>query len=105
MTVESFTESNRKKLGAKETKKAEDISNFKKDLQKYECFHKLAELKEFKEACDIIKEDVYEALSFAPAPQGQDDWWARYAYGLKSCLERFNGYNKRYVEAQKELSK
>ena len=105
--AESFIMTNKKKLDREETKKKlskEEIEELKKAITKGECFEELLKLPVWDECCKVMKEDVYNSLSFNPADP-KNDWWAKYAYGLKCFMERCKGYADRSKEAKKQLSK
>lgn len=101
--VESFLESNKKKK-AKEV--AQDPETKKLALEakdKYECFKKLVDSESWKECEEFLKDEIYNALNYAPGDGG--DWWLKYGWGLKACVERIKSHAKKYEEAIEFLSK
>ena len=102
--VESFLESNAKKKAS--TKKSkEELEKLLEAKNKYEKFRKLCDYQEWKDCRDFIKDEIYQGLSLAPGDVGTGDWWLKYCWGLKACIERIESHAKKYDEAIKELSK
>lgn len=102
--VESFLESNaKKKASAKKSKEEVDALLEQKD--KYEKFRKLCDTQDWKDCKDFLKDEIYQGLSLAPGDVGTGDWWLKYCWGLKACIERIESHAKKYDEAVKELSK
>ena len=104
--VESFIESNEKK----KAKKAEALTKETKEalldqIEKFEKFRRLCDTKEWEECRDFLKDEIYQGLSLAPGEVGVGDWWLKYCWGLKACIERIESHAKKYDEAIKELSK
>lgn len=99
--VISFSESNKKKrekvvkIDPETKKQALDAK------EKFEKFRKLCDSPEWVACRDFIKDEIYQGLAWTPQ---DDDWWLKYSWGLKVCLERIEGHAKKYDEAIKYLS-
>lgn len=102
--AKSFLESNEaKKASAKKSK--EEIDALLEAKEKYEKFRRLCDTQDWKDCRDFIKDEIYQGLSLAPGDVGTGDWWLKYCWGLKACIERIESHAKKYDEAIKELSK
>ena len=102
--VQSFLESNEKKKAlTKKTKEETEALLEAKD--KYEKFRRLCDSQDWKDCRDFIKDEIYQGLSLSPGEVGVGDWWLKYCWGLKACIERIESHAKKYDEAIKELSK
>ena len=104
--VESFIESNAKK----KAKKAEELTKETKDMlldqiEKFEKFRKLCDTDEWKDCKEFLKDEIYQGLNLAPGEAGVGDWWLKYCWGLKACIERIESHATKYDEALKQLSK
>ena len=99
--VISFSESNKKKrekvvkIDPETKKQALDAK------EKFEKFRRLCNTQEWKDCRDFIKDEIYQGLSWTPQ---DDDWWLKYCWGLKTCIERIESHAKKYDEAIKYLS-
>ena len=104
-SVKSFLESNevKKKLDSKKSK--EEMESLLESKEKYEKFRRLCDTQDWKDCRDFIKDEIYQGLSLAPGDVGTGDWWLKYCWGLKACIERIESHAKKYDEAIKELSK
>lgn len=104
--VQSYLQSNaKKKATAKEQKVREEEKVLLEAKDKYENFRKLCNTDEWKYCKDFIKDEIYQGLNLAPGDVGTGDWWLKYCWGLKACIERIESHAKKYDEAVKELSK
>lgn len=104
--VESFLESNAKKRERASAKKSkEEMEELLDAKEKYEKFRRLCDTQDWKDCRDFIKEEIYKGLSLAPGDVGTGDWWLKYCWGLKACIERIESHAKKYDDAIKELSK
>lgn len=102
--AKSFLESNEaKKASAKKSK--EEIDALLEAKEKYEKFRRLCNTQDWKDCKDFLKDEIYQGLSLAPGDVGTGDWWLKYCWGLKACIERIESHAKKYDEAIKELSK
>ena len=102
--AKSFLESNEaKKASAKKSK--EEMDALLEAKGKYEKFRRLCDTQDWKDCRDFIKDEIYQGLSLAPGDVGTGDWWLKYCWGLKACIERIESHAKKYDEAIKELSK
>lgn len=102
--AKSFLESNEaKKASAKKSK--EEMDALLEAKEKYEKFRRLCDTQDWKDCRDFIKDEIYQGLSLAPGDVGTGDWWLKYCWGLKACIERIESHAKKYDEAIKELSK
>ena len=102
--AKSFLESNEaKKATAKKSK--EEMDALLEAKEKYEKFRRLCDTQDWKDCRDFIKDEIYQGLSLAPGDVGTGDWWLKYCWGLKACIERIESHAKKYDEAIKELSK
>ena len=102
--AKSFLESNKAKKAA--TKKSkEEMDALLEAKEKYEKFRRLCDTQDWKDCRDFIKDEIYQGLSLAPGDVGTGDWWLKYCWGLKACIERIESHAKKYDEAIKELSK
>ena len=102
--VTSYLESNaKKKAGSKKSK--EEVNELLEKKEKYEKFRRLCDTQDWKDCRDFIKDEIYQGLSLAPGDVGTGDWWLKYCWGLKTCIERIESHAKKYDEAVKELSK
>lgn len=102
--VESYLESNEKKKlkSRKEKLSKEEQERLLKIKEDFKKFKDLTELDVWKECETHLKDDCYNQLSFTPGDGG--DWWLKYCWGIRVCLERIKGYAKNYDEAIKQLS-
>lgn len=101
--VEGFIESNKKKRARakevdEETKKAAVEA-----LDQFKCFKDLVESEAWAKVEDFLKDEIYKALNYAPGDGG--DWWLKYGWGLKACIERIKAHAKKYDEAIDILNK
>lgn len=102
--VKSFLESNKaKKASSKKSK--EEMDALLEAKEKYEKFRRLCDTQDWKDCRDFIKDEIYQGLSLAPGDVGTGDWWLKYCWGLKACIERIESHAKKYDDAIKELSK
>jgi hypothetical protein len=102
--AKSFLESNKaKKATTKKSK--EEMDALLEAKEKYEKFRRLCDTQDWKDCRDFIKDEIYQGLSLAPGDVGTGDWWLKYCWGLKACIERIESHAKKYDEAIKELSK
>lgn len=102
--VESFLESNaKKKASAKKSK--EEIDALLEAKDKFEKFRRLCDTQDWIDCRDFLKDEIYQGLSLSPGEAGVGDWWLKYCWGLKACIERIESHAKKYDEAIKELSK
>lgn len=102
--AKSFLESNEaKKASAKKSK--EEMDALLEAKEKYEKFRRLCNTQDWKDCKDFLKDEIYQGLSLAPGDVGTGDWWLKYCWGLKACIERIESHAKKYDEAIKELSK
>ena len=102
--TKSFLESNEaKKASAKKSK--EEMDALLEAKEKYEKFRRLCDTQDWKDCKDFLKDEIYQGLSLAPGDVGTGDWWLKYCWGLKACIERIESHAKKYDEAIKELSK
>ena len=102
--VTSYLESNAKKK-ASSKKSKEEIDALMEAKEKYEKFRRLCDTQDWKDCKDFLKDEIYQGLSLAPGDVGTGDWWLKYCWGLKACIERIESHAKKYDEAIKELSK
>lgn len=100
----SYLESNAKKK-ANSKKSKEEVNELRETKEKYEKFRRLCDTQDWKDCRDFIKDEIYQGLSLAPGDVGTGDWWLKYCWGLKACIERIEAHAKKYDEAVKELSK
>lgn len=100
----SYLESNAKKK-ANSKKSKEEVNELLEKKEKYEKFRRLCDTQDWKDCRDFIKEEIYQGLSLAPGDVGTGDWWLKYCWALKACIERIESHAKKYDEAVKELSK
>lgn len=100
--VESFLESNKKKklISKEENEETKKAALEAKD--KYEIFNRLVLSDDWKECEEFLKEEIYNGLSLAPGDGG--DWWLKYSWALKACIERIKSHSKKYEDAIKYLS-
>lgn len=100
--VQSYLESNEKKKlkASKENKEMKAQALEAKD--KYEKFKKLVDSTEWKECEEFLKDEIYNALSLAPGDGG--DWWLKYSWAIKACIERIKSHAKKYEDAIKYLT-
>jgi len=103
--VKSFLEANEKKRQLDTKKSKEEIETLLESKDKYEKFRRLCDTQDWKDCRDFIKDEIYQGLSLAPGEVGTGDWWLKYCWGLKACIERIESHAKKYDEAIKELSK
>lgn len=102
--AKSFLESNEaKRASAKKSK--EELDVLVEAKEKYEKFRRLCDTQDWKDCRDFIKDEIYQGLSLAPGDVGTGDWWLKYCWGLKACIERIESHAKKYDDAIKELSK
>lgn len=102
--AKSFLESNKaKKASSKKSK--EEMDALLEAKEKYEKFRRLCNTQDWKDCRDFIKDEIYQGLSLAPGDVGTGDWWLKYCWGLKACIERIESHAKKYDDAIKELSK
>lgn len=102
--VESYLESNaKKKANTKEQKELKAMLLEQKE--KFEKFRRLCDYPEWKDCKDFLKDEIYQGLSLNPGEPGVGDWWLKYCWGLKACIERIESHAKKYDEAIKGLSK
>lgn len=102
--AKSFLESNEaKKASAKKSK--EEVDALMEAKEKFEKFRRLCDTQDWKDCKDFLKDEIYQGLSLAPGDVGTGDWWLKYCWGLKACIERIESHAKKYDEAIKELSK
>lgn len=106
MSTLSYLDSNAKKKANSKKQKvnAEERELLIKHKDEYEKFRKLCDYPEWKECVDFVKEEIYKGLNLSPGEAGVGDWWLKYCWGLKSCIERFESHAKKYDEAIKMLS-
>lgn len=102
--VASYLESNAKKK-ANSKKSKDEVNELLEKKEKYEKFRRLCDTQDWKDCRDFIKDEIYQGLSLAPGDVGTGDWWLKYCWGLKACIERIESHAKKYDEAVKELSK
>ena len=102
--VASYLESNAKKK-ANSKKSKEEVNELLEKKEKYEKFRRLCDTQDWKDCRDFLKDEIYQGLSLAPGDVGTGDWWLKYCWGLKACIERIESHAKKYDEAVKELSK
>ena len=100
----SYLESNAKKK-ASSKKSKEEMNELLERKEKFEKFRRLCDTQDWKDCRDFIKDEIYQGLSLAPGDVGTGDWWLKYCWGLKACIERIESHAKKYDEAVKELSK
>ena len=100
----SYLESNAKKK-ANSKKSKEEVNELLEKKEKYEKFRRLCDTQDWKDCRDFIKDEIYQGLSLAPGDVGTGDWWLKYCWGLKVCIERIESHAKKYDEVVKELSK
>lgn len=100
----SYLESNAKKK-ANSKKSKDEVNELLETKEKYEKFRRLCDTQDWKDCRDFIKDEIYQGLSLAPGDVGTGDWWLKYCWGLKACIERIESHAKKYDEAVKELSK
>ena len=100
----SYLESNAKKK-ASSKKSKEEMDELLERKEKFEKFRRLCDTQDWKDCRDFIKDEIYQGLSLAPGDVGTGDWWLKYCWGLKACIERIESHAKKYDEAVKELSK
>lgn len=100
----SYLESNAKKK-ANSKKSKDEVNELLEKKEKYEKFRRLCDTQDWKDCRDFIKDEIYQGLSLAPGDVGTGDWWLKYCWGLKACIERIESHAKKYDEAVKELSK
>ena len=100
--AESYLASNEKKKlkASKENKELKGQALEAKD--KYENFRKLVDTDEWKYCETFLKDEIYNGLSLSPGDGG--DWWLKYSWGLKACIERIKSHAKKYDDAMKFLS-
>lgn len=103
--VKSFLETNEAKRKATSKKSKEEQDALMESKEKYEKFRRLCDTQDWKDCRDFIKDEIYQGLSLAPGDVGTGDWWLKYCWGLKACIERIESHAKKYDEAIKELSK
>lgn len=103
--VKSFLEANEKKRQLDTKKSKEEMETLLESKEKYEKFRRLCDTQDWKDCRDFIKDEIYQGLSLAPGDVGTGDWWLKYCWGLKACIERIESHAKKYDEAIKELSK
>ena len=104
--VKSFIESNEEKKAKKNATLDKETEKVLLDqIEKFEKFRKLCDTKEWKECRDFLKDEIYQGLSLSPGEPGVGDWWLKYCWGLKACIERIESHATKYDEALKELSK
>lgn len=104
--VESFIESNEKKKAAKKATLDKETRELLLDqIEKFEKFRKLCDTDEWKDCKEFLKDEIYQGLNLAPGEPGIGDWWLKYCWGLKACIERIESHATKYDEALKELSK
>ena len=100
--VQSYLESNEKKK-LKASKENKEMKQQALDAkEKYENFKKLVDTDEWKYCEDFLKDEIYNALSLAPGEGG--DWWLKYSWAIKACIERIKSHAKKYDDAIKFLS-
>lgn len=102
--VTSYLESNAKKK-ANSKKSKDEVNELLEKKEKYEKFRRLCDTQDWKDCRDFIKDEIYQGLSLAPGDVGTGDWWLKYCWGLKACIERIESHAKKYDEVVKELSK
>ena len=96
--AKSFLESNKaKKATTKKSK--EEMDALLEAKEKYEKFRRLCDTQDWKDCRDFIKDEIYQGLSLAPGDVGTGDWWLKYCWGLKACIERIESHAKKYDEA------
>lgn len=103
--VKSFLEINEAKRKATSKRSKEEQDALMESKEKYEKFRRLCDTQDWKDCRDFIKDEIYQGLSLAPGDVGTGDWWLKYCWGLKACIERIESHAKKYDEAIKELSK
>lgn len=101
--VESFIESNAKKKATKVTEDTETKNAALEAKEKFECFKKLVDTDEWKKCEEFLKDEIYKSLNLAPGEGG--DWWLKYGWAIKACIERIKSHAKKYEEAVEYLSK
>jgi len=103
--VQSYLESNAKKKVASKEEKKEIREMLLDHKEKYEKFRRLCDSQDWKDCRDFIKDEIYSGLSLNPGEPGVGDWWLKYCWGLKACIERIESHAKKYDDAIAELSK
>lgn len=105
MATKSFLESNEAKKKADTKRSKEELEALLLGKEKFEKFRRLCDTQDWKDCRDFIKDEIYQGLSLAPGDVGTGDWWLKYCWGLKACIERIESHAKKYDEIVKELSK
>lgn len=100
--VESYLESNAKKK-AKATQEDKELKKSALEAkEKYEIFYRLCETDDWKKCEEFLKEEIYKSLNLSPGDGG--DWWLKYGWAIKACIERIKSHSVKYQDAVKFLS-
>lgn len=102
--AKSFLEANEAKKATSKRSK-EELDALLEEKEKYEKFRRLCDTQDWKDCRDFLKEEIYKGLMLNPGDVGTGDWWLKYCWGLKACIERIESHAVKYDNAVKELSK
>lgn len=100
--VESYLDSNKKKKLKSSKENVEMREQALKAKDDYENFKRLVDSKEWEYCEKFLKDEIYNGLSLAPGDGG--DWWLKYSWALKACIERIKSHAKKFDDAIKFLS-